>query len=299
MSPLLSQFNSLIVASDYHLIDPIIAKMSRIAKSVSQLMRMSVNQRLLSNSVQTTGKSLNQMRSISSVVISSKKLNSADRQTSVVSKRFAANSPQVDQELVQFLGQEIELEKKSQTKSLPSLKDWTVSTDGSNVVFEKKFGSEQITVKTNINHAVDQKSYGSEEQMPEDGSAEMVCRPEFAVEIKKGNVTLGINCAFVDPEDIEDETTANPDLKPEEKQALEDEFQINEFSLFDGEFKENSYAVSGDVMDGSMYDLMMDLLFERGVDQEFARSLVQYTTVYEHSLYVSLLTKLKDFLAQK
>lgn len=242
------------------------------------------------------------MRGIASVVtngFNSKNLDSTGRQPDVVSKRFAANSPQVDQELVQFLAQEIELEKKSQKKTLPSLKGWTVTTDGSNVVLVKKFGSEEITVKANINHAVDQKSYASEQEVPEEGSGEMVCRPEFAVEIKKGSLTLGINCAFVDPEDIEDESSANPEMKPEERQALEDEFQINEFSLYEGEFKENSYAVSGDVMDGSMYDLMMDLLFERGIDQEFARSLVEYTTVYEHSQYVGLLAKLKDFLVQK
>ena len=272
--------------------------MSRIAKSVTHLMKMSLNNRIFVNSVQTTGKSLNQMRGLSTVVtnnFNSRHLKT--NETTVMSKRFAANSPQVDEEMTQFLTSEIELEKKQQKKSLPTIPGWKITNEGSNVVFEKSFGSEQITVRTNINHSVDQKNLG--EDVTEDVATEMVCRPEFAVEIKKNNLTLGINCAFVDTEDIADEQSANPEMSTEDKQALEDEFQINEFSLFEGEFKESSYAVSGDVMDGSMYDLMMDLLHERGVDQQFARSLIEYTTVYEHSQYVGLLVKLKDFFSKK
>jgi len=261
-------------------------------------MKMSLSNRLFANSVQTTGKSLNHMRGMATVVTNS--FNSRHlktNETTVMSKRFAANSPQVDEELTQFLTSEIELEKKSQNKSLPAIPGWSVSHDGSNVVFEKKFGDEKVVVRTNINHSVDQKNFG--EEVNEEVATEMVCRPEFSVEITKNNLTLGINCAFVDTEDVEDEQSANPEMTTEDKQALEDEFQINEFSLFEGEFKENSYAVSGDVMDGSMYDLMMDLLHERGVNQEFARSLIQYTTVYEHTQYVGLLVKLKDFFSKK
>lgn len=270
--------------------------MSRIAKSVSNLMRMSLNNRLYVNCLQTGGKSLRGMSTVVTNGFNTRQLKPNVCQTTVMSKRFAANSPQVDEELTQFLTEEIELEKKTQKKSLPSLPDWKITNDGSNVVFERKFGAEQITVRTNVNHSVDQKIG---EEVSEEITAEMVCRPEFAVEIKKGNLTLGINCAFVDAEDIEDEHSANPEMKEEDRQAVEDEFQINEFSLYEGEFKENSYAVSGDVMDGSMYDLMMDLLHERGVDQQFARSLIEYTTVYEHSQYVGLLVKLKDFFSKK
>lgn len=270
--------------------------MSRIARNVSNLMRISLNNRL----IQTTGKSLPQIRSISSVVtngsIGRRHHTIDNKEVTVVSKRFAANSPKVAEELTQFLKSEIELEMKSQKKSLPSIPDWNIKNDGSNVVFTKTFGSEEITVRTNVNHSVDTKDFNEEEN--EEIAAEMVCRPDFAVEIKKGNTILGINCAFIEPEEMDEEQAANPDMKASDKQSLEDEFQINEISVFEGEFKENTYAVSGEVMDGSMYDLLMDLMDERGIDQSFVRNLIEYTTVYEHKEYVGLLEKLKVFFSQ-
>jgi len=261
-------------------------------------MRITLNNRLFAKSIQTTGKSLNQMRGISSVVTNrynTRHWMADNTRTTLVSKRFAANSPQVDTELTEFLKNEIELEKKSQNQPLPAIPDWKITNDGSNVIFKKTFGNEEITVKANINHSVDAHNYGEDEN--EDVSPQMISRPEFAVEIKKGNQILGINCAFVDPEEMDDEPTA-PDMKAEEKPA-EDEFQINELSIYEEEFKDSSYVVSGEVMDGSMYDLLMDLLQERGIDQSFARSLIEYSTVYDHSQYVGLLETLKNFLAKK
>jgi len=237
----------------------------------------------------------------------------------MTSKRFAANSPQIDDELTQFLKSEIELEKGSQpARPLPAVKGWSVATEGSSITFSRKYGSEEVTVRTNINHSVQTSDFGADEDASAGGgadgarvdqiSAHMVCRPDFAVEIKKGDKTLGINCSFVDLEDMDDSMAGDDQSQggqgsgaaaAGDEQPLEDEFQINELSVFEGEFKENSYLVSGDVMDGSMYDLMMDLMHERGVNQEFARALIDYTTAYDHQQYVSLLEQLRDFVAKK
>ncbi|XP_054156996.1 conserved regulator of innate immunity protein 3-like [Oppia nitens] len=229
--------------------------------------------------------------------------------TSVTAKRFAANnSPQIDDEFVGYLKSEIELEKKANhQQKLPSIKGWSVQTDGSNVILTKKNGTEEITVRANVNHAVESKEVddtataaggqADEEQM----ASQMVCRPDFAVEIKRGGLSLGINCSFVEfDDDLDDGQGGQPPAAGQQgNESLEDQFQINEFSLFEGEFNENSYLVSGDVMDGSMYDLMMDLLHERGIDHDFARSLIDYTTVYDHQQYVGLLEKLQTFLSKK
>lgn len=266
--------------------------MSRIAKSASLLLRQMTNN--LNKCYVISNKSM-PLRMFSTIL--SKRLNTEKTcsLTSIVSKRFAANSPQSDKELSEFLETEIELEKKSMKKALPSLEGWSITTDGSNVIFKKQFNGEEITLKTNVNHSVDARNE-TEEEIEENRekqmNGEMVCKPDFAVEIKRGNTILGVNCSYMSADDVEEP-------KEEDVEEIEDEFQINEISIFEGEFKDSSYAVAGDVMDGSMYDLMMDLLHERGINQDFAKKLIEYTTVYEHSQYVGLLQKLKSFISQK
>jgi complement component 1 Q subcomponent-binding protein len=269
--------------------------MSRIAKNASILLkRMSFKSGLFANNLWINSNKSMSLRSLSTVLTNRQFVQMSDNLPLIVSKRLAANSPQSDKQLSEFLESEIELEKKSQKKALPSIADWTINADGSNITLKKKYFNEEITVKANINHSVD--AEGSDPEIDpnsEEMGGEMVSKPDFAVEIKRGNTILGINCSFIGNED-------NPDEQhTEEMEGLEDDFQINEFSIFEGEFKENSYAVSGDVMDGSMYDLMMDLLQERGVNQDFSKKLIEYSTVYEHSQYVGLLEKLKSFINQK
>ena len=48
-----------------------------------------------------------------------------------------------------------------------------------------------------------------------------------------------------------------------------------------------------------MYELLMDLLDDRGIDEQFADKMVQFATEYEHEQYVSFLGKLKAFVDTK
>lgn len=197
------------------------------------------------------------------------------------SLRFASSaaSSKHEKELAEFLVSEIELEKDSQNQPLPKFAGWTVSHDGSDVTLTKKYNNEEITVKANICYSVDAAN-------PEADNGQMVCKPDFAIEIKKGNAILGLNCSFLQ-EDNEEEA----------EERLEDDFQINEISLYEGEFQKSNYAISGDVIDGNLYDLLMNVLEERGIDQAFGKNLIQYSTVYEHGQYVSLLENLKKFFS--
>ena len=198
------------------------------------------------------------------------------------SLRFASNAVdnKREQELTEFLSEEIKAEKDSQNQPLPKLPGWTVSHDGSDITLTKKYGSEEITVKANVCYSVDAAN-------PESDNGQMVCKPDFAIEIKKGNSILGLNCAFV--QEHEDEEG--------QMEKMEDDFQINEISIYEGEFEKNNYAISGDVVDGNLYDMLLNILEDRGVDQQFAKSLIEYSTVYEHSQYVSLLENMKKFFS--
>ncbi|KAH7639650.1 complement component 1 q subcomponent-binding protein [Dermatophagoides farinae] len=185
-----------------------------------------------------------------------------------------------EQELTDFLASEIDLERESQKKPLPKMSDWTITNTGSDIVLFKKFNNEEITIKANVCYSVDAAN-------PDADNGQMVCKPEFAIEIKKGDSILGLNCSFMqDDENVDDGA-----------QRLEDDFQINEISIYEGEFQKSSYAISGEVIDGNLYDLLMNVLEGRGIDQQFAKKLIEYSTIYEHNLYVGLLENMKKFFS--
>ena len=135
----------------------------------------------------------------------------------------------------------------------------------------------------NVNHSVDSAE-------PDDGSQEapeMKALPNFEIDIVKADkTTLSFSCSFVGPED------AAPG-----EEAVEDVFVIDEVTMFKGEdWNEKHYAVAGDILDGYLYDLFMDMLNERGVTKEFANQLSDYCSSYEQGLYVNLLQDLQKFV---
>lgn len=80
---------------------------------------------------------------------------------------------------------------------------------------------------------------------------------------------------------------------------LDDVFVIDEISLFNGEWVDKNYAVAGDVLDGYLYDLLMNLLEEKGISNEFANKISNLSTNYEHSAYIGLLESLSKFTTGK
>lgn len=49
----------------------------------------------------------------------------------------------------------------------------------------------------------------------------------------------------------------------------------------------------------TMYDMLLNMLEERGIDGDFVDQLVAFATAYEHGNYVNFLEKLKDFIGSK
>ena len=253
-------------------IPPLSPKMSTMSRSILSLTRRIVTSSTFARVPLSISR---QLTPLSQLRVCANKFDSV---------RFASNAVsnnKREQELSEFLVSEIELEKESQKQPLPKLPGWTVSQDGSDVTFFKKYNNEEITIKANICYSVDSAN-------PEADNGQMVCKPDFAIEIKKGDTILGLNCSFIQEEENMEEDGQRLD-------KIEDDFQINEISMYEGEFDKNNYAISGDVVDGQLYDMLMNILEDRGIDQEFAKSLTEYSTVYEHSQYVSLLENLKKF----
>lgn len=118
-----------------------------------------------------------------------------------------------------------------------------------------------------------------EQEKPEFG--EMKSKPTFEIDIKKDNKTLSFTCSFLQGEAQEGE--------------YNDVFGIDELTVYEGEWSDKVYAVAGDVLDGYLYDLLMNFLEEKGISNEFAEKLSEFSTAYEHSSYISLLESLSKF----
>ncbi|XP_034941879.1 complement component 1 Q subcomponent-binding protein, mitochondrial [Chelonus insularis] len=196
-----------------------------------------------------------------------------------------------EKELIEFLAEEIVAEKKAQKlKTIPTeLDGFKVSLDGANVTLEKKLDKETITITFNINHTVDTDT--DPELDPTDDKpdiGEMKSKPNFNIDIVRGNRTLGFSCSF------------NNELGASgADDNYNDCFGIDEVTVYKGVHNEQVYSVAGEVIDGYLYDLLMNYLEEKGISNEFAEKLIELSTSYEHSAYISLLEGLVKFTSEK
>jgi len=210
---------------------------------------------------------------------------------SLVRAAYSTAARTKDEELCSFLNDEIEAEKK-QRKShvLPKIPGFEITMEEAEIYLKRKFNDESITIELNVNHSVDSEENAAFEQGEKDTSelGEMLSKPNFDVIIEKQGKKLFFNCTF----------NLNEEGQAQTQEAMDDSFSIVEFSMYEGEeMKDHVYSVSGDVMDGCLYDLLMNMLEERGVTSEFADKLVELCTSHEHALYINLLEKLKKFVS--
>jgi len=189
-----------------------------------------------------------------------------------------------DGEISKFLKEEIATEKQNQ-KKLINIGGWEIKTEGAEVTMTKNTsGGEKVVVSANVNHSVDSAE-------PDDGTGEapeMLSRPNFEVDIVKGNGrTLSFSCSFLSADDA-----------PEgQEQEFDDVFAIDEITMFDGEdWNEKRYAVAGDIVDGYLYDMFMNMLEERGVDSEFVDQFSEFCSAHEHGQYINLLDGIDKFV---
>jgi len=193
-----------------------------------------------------------------------------------------------ERELVEFLTEEILTERKAQkSKTLPTEVDgFNVKLNGAEVTLTKQIDDEAIKISFNVNHSVDtdaEPEIHSNLDKPELG--ELKSKPAFKVEIVRGKTTFSVLCSFVGPN--------------EQEEGYNDIYGVDEISIYDGEWKENVYAVSGEVVDTYLYDLILNYLEEKGISNEFVEKLSEYATSYEHSAYIGLLEGLSKFASGK
>ena len=208
----------------------------------------------------------------------------------------------VDRDLLTFLESEIEAEKAQAKlpKSGPGVPGFQVTSKGSSLTLVKKQDSETITVRLNVNGSVDTEGPSEEEleaaqANPQQVTGDMKAKPDFVVEISKpdGQI-LAFNCRLY----------SDSELPPDQPDA--DRFEIEGFALLNaedvdeyGDWDDSLYVGDAGIVDGQMYDLLMNYLDSRGVGNEFVEHLMDYATYYEHSRFVDLLSRIKSFVASK
>lgn len=193
-----------------------------------------------------------------------------------------------EKELVEFLTEEIVAEKKGlKIKTIPSEVDgFNVKLNGAEVELQKQSDKEKIVINFNVNHTVDaEEENESDPRSANQNIAEMRSKPQFEIDIIKGQTTLSFTCSFLQGTPQEGE--------------YNDVFGIDELTIYSGEWNDKIYAVAGDVLDGYLYDLLMNLLEEKGVSNEFVEKLSDLSTAYEHSSYIGLLENISKFTTGK
>ncbi|ESO02357.1 hypothetical protein HELRODRAFT_188672 [Helobdella robusta] len=201
-----------------------------------------------------------------------------------------------DADLAEYLKDEIKLEKEHDKSISKKVRGFEVSkSEGPNVVLTKKQDNETITIKFNVNNTVEDSLLSSTDQQQQEDDVAMVSRPAFVIEIDKGGEEkLAIHCVFPTHEDLSNETPSN-------EEAYEDLLEIQDVALLkkNQEWDDDVYSLSGNVMDGNLYDMLLKMLEERGVDADFLDDLVDWSTSYEHKNYVTLLEGIQSFVKSK
>ncbi|CAG9864141.1 unnamed protein product [Phyllotreta striolata] len=197
-----------------------------------------------------------------------------------------------EKQLIEFLTEEILAERKAQkVKTIPSEIDgFKASLKGAEVTLTKDAGEEKIKITFNVNHSVDTDIEPEvSEKMDKPELGELKSKPGFKVELIRDKTTVSLLCSFV----VSDEDQYN------QEEAYNDVFSIDEISIYDGEWNENIYSASGEVLDTYLYDLLMNYLEDKGISNEFVEKLSNFSTAYEHSAYIGLLEGLSKFVSRK
>ena len=243
-------------------------------------------------------------------------------------RTFAAVQPtngNAYKDLTQFLEKEIQLEKSAQQhpSALPKIEGFEAQTKGPEVTLTRRKGNEQITVTFNVANSVntsdsdqdaDFEGAGQQKQEGKEGSeasGQLKSRPTFTVDINRGGQTLSFSCSYL-PDDFSGMGQSPNEQGGQEAQQTSEDFQIDEFAIHDGEWNEKVYSADCAVIDGELYDKLLNILEENGIGEgefilvcvifitmfsflDFANQLANFSTAYEHRQYIDLLEKLQKF----
>jgi len=190
------------------------------------------------------------------------------------------HTSQYYQDLASLLRGEIELEL-GQQPSMPQLGNFKTSHDGTMVTLTDRQGDEKVTISFEVNKSVN--------VIQDDMDGGIVSYPEFQVSITKpSGRTLTFNC----------NTDAGSGMEEEEDDLQEENFRIESVQAYRAERGldlSTIYEAEAENMDSNLHDMLLDILGEKGIDNEFVDGLIDLSTAVEHKLYVDHLKAMEEF----
>lgn len=174
-----------------------------------------------------------------------------------------------------FLQKEIQLEKTAQKHpdQIPSIAGFQAESNGPEVTLTRQTGNEKVVVKFNVTNTVnanesdDQPDLNpsGQDQQGNESSPQLKSRPTFTVDINRGGQTLSFLCSYL-PNDYPAEIPEQARETDNQEDHFED-FQIDEFTIHDGEWNDKVYSSDCSVIDGELYDKLLNLLEEHGIGE--------------------------------
>lgn len=199
------------------------------------------------------------------------------------------------QSITEILEREIrdESTELSQHLSTDQFPGFSVEANDADVKLTKQVGNATVTVRFTVSSSLNEWSepqeHGADQTDMGNMNTKLVSMPEFQVQIFKNGQTLELSCYFEEM-DIDEETG--------ESQSSEPFFCIDELVLYDGAPKETEFAVSAEYFQEDLQASLMKYLADHGIDDIFAKNLIEFATSYEKKLYIGLMQRLKNFVSK-
>ncbi|KAH8322376.1 hypothetical protein KR074_003683, partial [Drosophila pseudoananassae] len=190
----------------------------------------------------------------------------------------------LERHMVEFLTGEIIGERRELLKMhAPLMLDGYVAIfHGSEVELMKTTPKEQVTIIFNVSKSV--------QPSLEDVGSPVRSVPKFEVLIKRDDILLSLLCQF-----SQTAFKRGKVVKPKPNQKLPSIFSIQEVSMYEDDRTERSYTIEASLFIDELYDLLMQMLAQMGITNEFVVKVSDLATTHEHASYIEFLENLSKF----
>ena len=113
-------------------------------------------------------------------------------------------------------------------------------------------------------------------------SSQLKSRPTFTVDINRGGQTLSFLCSYLpdDYPEVPEQLAVDPELGKEENQTALEDFQIDEFAIHEGDWNDQVYSADCAVIDGELYDKLLNLLEEHGIGEGMCTARIESIQIF-------------------
>ncbi|XP_065216630.1 uncharacterized protein LOC135842883 isoform X2 [Planococcus citri] len=221
---------------------------------------------------------------------------------SILDRSFSSSSAQfstenifspIEKKLLEHTEQEI-AQPQGEQKTDSKVCGFEKKVDKSDLIFSKSLPNQKILVTFNTNHYVKVEDHKEPINNETDGEPfKYKINPNFRVEIqRKNNTTLGFECILTQNGTNENHIQECPDTSM---------FIIRNYAFNKGQLNENNYQCCGvgNVRDAALYNIMKNLLKEKGICDEFLSEVIFHGKIHETDNHSYFINNLKKFVSDE